>query len=273
LQTNNNVLKKINYLLSVTFLLLSLSIWATESPKNSIKGFFVSNSETFFIQENTASNLLTNDLIGAKAIASPTNISNKKFDTKQLKVSETKLKISNFNSGKLASNLYIKPNATTIGLDYFYVKENNQTEKYFSTNQFYNIQGNLFISTGTIFYIEGAKNKEFQSIVLKNHQFKNEFDELKTFLEEKQSKQTTVTKSLPFSGNSFWGFYSTKFATAPNLKNENKTLNYIFVVTHQKSFFDFNYQENNCIAIANQGAIQINFCKYCFSLPPPSEKI
>jgi hypothetical protein len=44
-------------------------------------------------------------------------------------------------------------------------------------------------------------------------------------------------------------------------------------VTHQKSFLDFNYQENNCIAIANQGAIQINFCKYCFSLPPPSEKI
>ena len=248
-------------------MLLSLSIWATETPKNSIRNLFVANPEIFFIQENTESNIHTNDLFGNNNIKSILNSSNNKIESKELNSSENKN--SKFNTVEF----YLNSTTITSGLDHFYVKENNQTEKYFSTNQFYNIQGNLFISTGTIFYIEGVKNKEFQSIVLKNHQFKNEFDELKTFLEEKQSKQTTVTKSLPFSGNTFWGFYSAKFATAPNLKNENKTLNYIFVVTHQKSFLDFNYQENNCIAIANQGAIQINFCKYCFSLPPPSEKI
>jgi hypothetical protein len=64
--------------------------------------------------------------------------------------------------------------------------------------------------------------KEFE-LIFKNDiapiyvKHKKEFDELKTFLEDKQSEQTTVTKSLPFSGNTFWGFYSTKFATAPKL--------------------------------------------------------
>lgn len=268
MQTNENVLKKTNYFLAFAFLLLSLSIWATETPKNSIKGFFVANSETFFIQENTASNLLTNDLFGNNTIKSSLNSSNNKIELNQLN-SETNNQNSKFNTVEF----YLNSTTIASGLDYFYIEESNQTEKHFTANQFCNIQGSFFISSGTIFYVEYKKNEEFQNVVKKNHQFKKEIDETTFLIEDKQSKKITITKSLPFSGNSFWGFYSTKFATAPNIKNENKTLNYIFVVTHQKSFLEFNYQENNYLAIANQSAIQINFCKYCFSLPPPTVKI
>jgi hypothetical protein len=62
-------LKKTNYILSITFLLLSCNLWATEVTKDSIKGFYIANPDAIFVKENTLSinnklvNTITQELI------------------------------------------------------------------------------------------------------------------------------------------------------------------------------------------------------------------
>ncbi len=266
-------MKKINQILVFTFLLLSLSIWATEIPENSTKVMYVSNSETIFIHENRLSYVLTNDLFGTEVIVSPTNISNNKIDSTKLNITETKLKISNFDSGKLLSNLFIEPNTTITGLNQFFVVDSKQTEKHFTSNQFYDIQGDVFISSGTIFYIEDNKKNIDLTRLAQKHQSTKTIVKKINNSKQKHSKPPTIIKDSPFSGNSLFGFCGVKLALVPSLlKSKVKKLNAFYVVKHKQSLFYFNYQKNFFLAI-NQGAIQQNYCKYCFSLPPPLRKL
>ncbi len=252
-------------MLRFIFLLLSLSIWSNKILENSNENLFVDSSEVFFVKKYTLNNFYTNNLIVTRFSCSPTNISNINVDSQQINHTEAKLKISNFNS----DDIHIKPNTITVGLDQLYFEDTNQTEKHFTSNQFYNIQGDVFISSGTILYVDDDDDENILDLLelVQNC----ELEKLNIETKQKHTNLTTITNMLPLSGNSFFGLFAVKFTTVQNLKYKIKKLNSFYVVNHKQELLDFNYQKNYFLLIDKGISIPSSYCKYSFSLPPPTE--
>ena len=187
------------------------------------------------------------------------------------------LHASNDKGSQKPALLYVSANITIAISNNIIITENFKSQNLeFSTRKKQILTNTLYIVKGTTYYIDSS-NKHLQLIEINNIQNsvatntttqKNNTTHCTTSIAKQKAKTSFI--KLPFGNNNSYYFTKSTTSVVPTTQNQNSKLKKSYLNYTRFSILFFptiktitSYNKNNIIASSA-------FCRYRFSLPPPS---